>query len=204
MPRSALFTREEIVRAGFDLVRRKGAESLSARELGKVLGSSSRPIFTVFKNMEEVRHEVREESKRWLGSYMADVTDYTPAFKEYGMRLIKLAKDEEHLFRFLFLDKDTPQDPIAPIVITCTDAMEKEYGITHEDVQILHYQCWIYTCGLAIQVNTGSVEYSEEQISELLARQFVSNLYFIKSGKKLPLVMPHLRGEDDITLKIDM
>ena len=54
MPRKALFTKEEIVEKALDLVRRKGLDALTARELGAALGSSSRPIFTLYNNMEEV------------------------------------------------------------------------------------------------------------------------------------------------------
>ena len=54
MPPKPKFTREEIVGTALDLVREKGIEALTARELGAKLGSSARPIFTVFRNMEEL------------------------------------------------------------------------------------------------------------------------------------------------------
>lgn len=59
MPPKPRFTREEIVAAALDIVSRQGIEALTARELGEVLGSSARPIFTVFRSMEELQQEVR-------------------------------------------------------------------------------------------------------------------------------------------------
>lgn len=59
MPPKPRFTREEIVAAALDIVSRQGIEALTARELGEVLGNSARPIFTVFRSMEELQQEVR-------------------------------------------------------------------------------------------------------------------------------------------------
>ena len=52
MPPKPKFTKEEIVAAALTLVSEKGMEALTARELGLRLGSSARPIFTVFQSME--------------------------------------------------------------------------------------------------------------------------------------------------------
>ena len=38
-------------------------EALTARDLGERLGSSARPIFTVFRSMEEVQQETRKAIK---------------------------------------------------------------------------------------------------------------------------------------------
>ena len=48
MPPKAKFTREEIVEAAFSIVKADGFEALTSRALGTRLGSSARPIFTVF------------------------------------------------------------------------------------------------------------------------------------------------------------
>lgn len=64
MPRKALFTKEEIVEKALDLVRRKGLDALTARELGTALGCSSRPVFTVFNSMEEVASAVKQAAQQ--------------------------------------------------------------------------------------------------------------------------------------------
>ena len=55
MPPKAKFSREEIIDAAINIVREDGFDALTSRALGKKLGSSARPIFTVFQNMEEVQ-----------------------------------------------------------------------------------------------------------------------------------------------------
>lgn len=55
MPPKAKFTKEEIVEAALGIAHESGFDALTARTLGERLGSSARPIFTVFKSMDEVR-----------------------------------------------------------------------------------------------------------------------------------------------------
>ena len=55
MPPKPKFTREEIAAAALEIVKESGVDALTARNLGDRLGTSSRPIFTAFKNMSEVK-----------------------------------------------------------------------------------------------------------------------------------------------------
>lgn len=52
MPPKTKFTKEEIVDAAYEILRVEGEEALAAREVGKRLGTSSSPIFTVFQAWE--------------------------------------------------------------------------------------------------------------------------------------------------------
>ena len=69
MPPKPKFTKEEIVQAALGIVSQKGVEALTAKELGDALGSSARPIFTVFNSMKEVQDEVRAAAMRRFESY---------------------------------------------------------------------------------------------------------------------------------------
>ena len=60
MPPRAKFTRQEIVDAGMSILREQGISAVTAREIGSRLGSSARPIFTVFENMGEVLAEIEK------------------------------------------------------------------------------------------------------------------------------------------------
>lgn len=69
MPPKAKFTKNEIINAGLEIVRRDGFEALTARALGAELGSSARPVFTVFESMEEVQNEVISAARSLYGAY---------------------------------------------------------------------------------------------------------------------------------------
>ena len=71
MPPKPKFTREKITEAALNIIRTRGAESLTARELGKALGSSPCPIFTLFADMDGL-----DDREKWL-LYLRYVSGYT-------------------------------------------------------------------------------------------------------------------------------
>ena len=197
MPRKALFKKEEIVSKALNLVRQKGQNALTARELGAALGSLSRPIFTVFKNMDEVNAEVKRAAQQLFADYVADVSNYVPAFKEFGLRLIRFAQEENHLFRFLFLQKDSISEGIHFVTRELLSDLESSYGLSEEQTAMLFRQMWIFTCGMAVLSANEPQNYTLSQVSEMLTCQFVSTLSFIQSGRPIPNIEPHLRGEGE-------
>ena len=58
MPPKFKFTEDEIVSEALELVRTRGAKALTARALAERLGCSAKPIFGLFKNMEELQLRV--------------------------------------------------------------------------------------------------------------------------------------------------
>ena len=92
MPPKPRFTREELVDAALDIVSRKGIEALTARELGEALGSSARPIFTVFRSMEELQQEVRSAAMRRFESYAGRTMPGVPLFKQGACRWFSSAR----------------------------------------------------------------------------------------------------------------
>ena len=70
MPPKAKFTREEIIDSAIKLIESHGIQALTARSLGESLKSSSRPIFTVFRNMEEVQSYTIRAVKKIYTQYI--------------------------------------------------------------------------------------------------------------------------------------
>ena len=112
MPPKAKFTRQEIVEAAVDIARRAPLEAVTAQELASVLGTSTRPVFTYFRTLEEVRAAVVEEAGKIYGRYVERGLSMNPPFKGYGMETIRFAREEPNLFRLLFLcRRDTAEFP---------------------------------------------------------------------------------------------
>ena len=58
MPPQPKYSKEEILNIAFETVRKNGYNSLTARDLAASLGTSTRPIFTAFENMEQLKNEI--------------------------------------------------------------------------------------------------------------------------------------------------
>lgn len=97
MPPKVKFSREEIIAAALDIVREGGMTALTARSLAARLGSSAKPVFGLFENMQEVQNEVmlaaNAEYQKFLYTEMMRGI-YKP-YKASGMAYIAFARKEK-------------------------------------------------------------------------------------------------------------
>ena len=103
MPPKAKFNRNEIIDTALCITREQGIEAVTARELGNRLGSSARPIFTVFNSMDEVKELVILKSKELYGQYVEEGLNQETAFKGVGIAYIRFAIEQPKLFQLLFM-----------------------------------------------------------------------------------------------------
>lgn len=190
MPPKAKYTREEIIEAAFQMARENGIESVVARELGKKLGTSSSPIFTAFKNMEELHMEVRNKAMKEFESYVSDAVNYTPAFKHVGERMIQFAATEPKLFQLLYMKEHCESQryhdligELGDTVEVCIEVMQKDYALTRDDAETLFEQIWLHTFAICVLVAGKVCHFTGEEISKMLSREFQGALMLIKSGK---------------------
>ena len=90
MPPKFMFTKEQLIEASLNIIRRGGPQSLTARSLAGELGCSVKPIFGLFKNMEEVRLETIKAADRIYRGYIgaASHAEEKP-YKAMGMAYIR-------------------------------------------------------------------------------------------------------------------
>lgn len=190
MPPKAKYTREEIIDKAFEMAREMGIDAVGARELGKRLGTSSSPIFTAFKNMEELQCEVRKRALKEFESYVSDALNYTPAFKYVGMKMIEFAMREPKLFQLVYMrEHDGNQtfnmlvEELGDMVGVCIEIMQKDYDLSREDAELLFRQTWLHTFGICVLVAGKVCVLTPEEISKMLSVEFQGTLMLIKSGK---------------------
>ncbi len=190
MPPKPKFTREEITAAALDLVAEKGIKALTSRELGTVLGSSARPIFTVFKSMDEVLAEVKSAAMSRYEDYAKKAEEYTPIFKQLGLQMVLFATEQPKLFQLLFMSESTESvsfddffDYLGDTADMCIDAIQHDYGLDRENALLLFHDSWIYTYGVCVLISSKVCGFTEGEISDMLSREFVALLGLIKSGR---------------------
>ena len=183
MPPKARFTREQIINAALQIVRTEHFESLTARALGKKLGSSACPVFTVFENMEEVQQAVLGAIKGIYKEYVEKGLSETPAFKGVGTQYILFATNEPELFQILFMREQTRLLGIHHVLPAIDENYEKilssittGYGIDEKHAERLYQHLWIYTHGIAALCATRMCRFTDEEISQMMTEVFISLL----------------------------
>lgn len=190
MPPKCKFTREEIIQAALEIARNDGTASITARALGDKLGSSPKPIFSVFENMEEVQAEVQKAAKALYADYVQVGLHQEPAFKGVGTQYILFAIKEPKLFQLLFMSEQSQKPPVAgilPIIDENYDqillSVQNGYGLSKKDAESLYRHLWIYTHGIAVLCATNMCSFTAEEISKMMTEVFIGLLKEIKGGK---------------------
>ena len=202
MPPKPKFTKEEIVAAALELVSEKGIEALTARELGARLGSSARPIFTVFNSMEEVQVEVRAAALKRFESYAEKAMHYTPVFKQVGMQMLLFAMEEPKLYQLVYMSENAGAtdfegivDRLGDVAQLCVDVIQRDYSLSEKDAKALFEHVWIYTFGIGTLCATGMCRFSQDEIIQMLGQDFMAMLFYAKSGRmNMPTPVPKMEG----------
>lgn len=172
MPRNFMFTKEEVVAAALELARESGMEAVTARSLGAKLESSSKPIFSLFRNMEEVQRAVIEAANKLYQSYLREDMESGryPPYKASGMAYIRFAGEEKELFKLLFMRERSREEnmqgeaELTPIIAI----VRKNTELSEEEAKLFHLEMWMFTHGIATTIATSYFEWDMELVSRIL------------------------------------
>ena len=171
MPPKCRFTREEIIQAALDLTAEKGVGALTARGLAQRLGSSAKPIFGLFANMEEVQQEVVKTANLRYQEYLRQdmSAGRYPPYKASGMAYIRFAREQKELFKLLFMRDRTHEEKAAGDELEALlGLIQKNMGLSRDDAYRFHLEMWIYVHGIATMIATAYLEWDMDFISAAL------------------------------------
>ena len=97
--------KREIADVALQIYREEGLEGLTSRNLGKKLGSSACPIFTVFSGMDEVQEAMIESAKELYKSYVDKGLSQDIPFRGVGEQYVLFALNEPRVFQLLFMNE---------------------------------------------------------------------------------------------------
>ena len=190
MPPKAKFTKEQITKAALGIVSEKGAQALTAKELGAALGTSTTPIFTVFHSMQEVQDAVILAAMERFEEYAHKAAHLGPVFKQIGMQMILFAKEEPKLYQLIFMSSiseaqtfDDIYAHLGSLADECLNVLQKDYDLSKADAKTLFEHVWIHTFGIGALCASGMCDFSHEQIAQMLTQDFTAMMMLMKSGK---------------------
>lgn len=184
-------TREGILKAAAEVVRKEGVEGLNARRIAAELGCSTQPVYSQFKNMAELCVALREtaagEYRRRIDGYLRGCPQ-NGRYEAYGLGYVRFAREERGLFRFLnsFDRESAPPRAEEPYLADIIADMKNLYGMDEARALAFHGDMGIYSYGLALQLANGRASLSDEEITERLRVEFYA-LYAYYFPERPPL-----------------
>ncbi|MGN0078280.1 MAG: hypothetical protein ACI36V_05780 [Coriobacteriales bacterium] len=212
MPPRPKFTKEQVLEAALRIVDSEGEPALTARRLGQELGSSPRPIFTLFEGMQDLKKQLRDGPAMqtfdsFCNSYLAeesvhDAEALNAPFKKLGYALVSFATEKPQLFSFLFISASSGSATFEDwgMSAQATPAVEllmDTYGFDEKTAAVLFRETWMHTFSLCVLRVTGAAEVTDEDVSLSLSRGFQGLMLLAREGRLVDPAVPVSQGQPE-------
>ena len=175
MPRKSNLSREEIAQTAFQILRTEGYDALNARHLAQTLGVSTMPLFHNFENMDEIKSEaVRLGVERYCEYIRAGMSEPIP-FKGVGRSYIRFAKEEPKLFALFYMTADDKVKELPskdPVVDEAWSIAANIMNGDRDEGGRMLQTMWILVHGIATLEATGKMNFTDEEIGNVLSKVF--------------------------------
>ena len=164
MPRTKQIDKQDILGAAAEVVRQKGEQALTVRNIAAQLGCSTQPLYYEFANIDQLRAEllpyVREHYLQFRCSN----------YKAFGRYFLNFARQEKELFRFVYLRRRNPGETLLDDV-NCEETVRllaKNLEMPAQTARAMHRQMQFRCYGLGVMLATCYCEMTQEEIEREL------------------------------------
>lgn len=166
MPPTVRFTRDAVLHAACQLMRREGMEALNARAIAKELGGSTQPIFRLFTNMEDLHRElILYVARQFQAHAEADMAQSDSPYIQLCTTYLLYGRDEPELFKLLFM-----RDRVSEVQYSdqtnfdlVFNIIKKETPLDDETALRFFERTWLFIHGLAVCIATKYIPCQDER-----------------------------------------
>lgn len=195
MPPKARITKNMILNTVLDITRETGFETVNARSIASKLQCSTRPIFTCYENMDELKEEfldfAYEYYEQYVGNYR-DSVNISP-YLLLPLSYIEFAKEETHLFKLLFINdmdlKMTEEKDFYKEIGNEKKAKDfaEAMGIELDSAKTIFLDLFLYSHGIAVLTATRKLALDRNDIEKMVANILSAFMRKEKPDWELPV-----------------
>ena len=190
MPPKPKVTKDMILAAVLNLTQEEGFEAVNARSIAGKLQCSTRPIFTCYESMEQLRAEFLDYAFAFYTRYVAEygtAHNTNPALL-FPLSYIEFAREETNLFRLLFIsDMDLDMTEAKDFYKELgNEEKAKEFprqiGVELSRGKAIFLDLFFYSHGIAVLAATGKLAFRSRDMEEML-QNFLDTQVSRETGK---------------------
>ncbi len=182
------FRKDEIVQAALAVAGTKGIDAVTAREVARQLGISTRPIFTYYDTMDQLKADVYTLAKERYREYVKRGLEGPVPFLGVGQQYLHFAKEEPELYKLLFLTRPDAVSGGAMEALRFSQDLVREslmriYHMDGETADKYFRDLWLVVFSFATLIVTDDCPYTDEEMSAVLTE---ISLSVCKAYKEVP------------------
>lgn len=169
--------KEDLIKGSIKIIRDEGDSNLSARNLAKVVGCSTQPIFRLFTNMDDLKKNVYDDVYELQKKYLLKGNEHQVPFIGVGLSYIDFAAKEKNLFKFLFMSSFTKYNNILEMANNedgkkYTEMIIKSTGLSPESSKQIYINTWLIIHGIASMMATTNSKLTRNDIETIIFDAF--------------------------------
>lgn len=180
MPKKVLFSKEFILDKSFELFKENGIDSISARNVAKILGASSAPIYKSIGSMDILKKELIQRAKDLFIEYLIKKRTGIK-FLDIGMGISIFAREEKQLFLQIFAKDNIEGSLIDEFLDLVHEEIKKDERlvlIDKEKQEELLVSCWVFAYGLSNLIATGFFKNPDDKFIEKVLRDTPAKIFY--------------------------
>lgn len=177
MAKALTLTKENIVLSAVKLVNKDGWDALNARGLASQIGISTKPLYRIYQNMDEIKKDVLSEIYRQYDEFVTSKIDSKNALLTLCISYVEFANSYKNLFISLFLSNNLKWKKIEDVFDEKWNQstiinMVNKHGFTFDEAKEVFLHMWLYSNGLATLIATNNIKLDEEMIMKRLVKTY--------------------------------
>lgn len=177
MPAVVELSKDRIVKVAVKMVNENGWNSINARSLATSLGVSTKPLYRIYANMDEVKKDIYEEIAKQYDEFLTSRIDSKKALLTLCIAYVEFALQYKNLFVSLFLSNNLKWKSIENVLdekwnqSTIVNLVNK-HGFSFDDAKNLFMNMWLYANGLATLIATNDITMNEQEVLVRLVKYY--------------------------------
>lgn len=173
MPPVPKISKENIINASLMIVKEEGINCINARNIAKKLNCSTQPIFRVYKNMEELKGDLKTQIDNCYSEFINKYIDKKNYLFTVSCAYIEFARQEKNYFEALFFSYVVKSRTIEQVINSSWNrdtiiAETEQYSISLQQAEELYRDIRFFSHGIATQVCAGSITVESKEVEFLV------------------------------------
>lgn len=172
MARKKTITKEQILKAAYEVVATEGFSRFTARNIAAKMGCSTQPIYLEFKNMNDLKEALLDQLYAYLADEVFMVEHTRQPLIDLALNYIHFAEREKQLYRALYLEESgfgNKMQAFSNNLFAELASKDPSYeNLSPEQIQSLNMGCWVVATGIASLMSSAIIKPTDEQIISLM------------------------------------
>ena len=146
----SIISKEELLSSALKMVEASGLESINARSLASAAGISTKPIYRLYKSLDDLKTDVNEIIKKEYDEFINKRVDNKNALITVCVAYVEFAGMHKNFFRSMFLSNNlswnSPDDVLNEKWNQSTIInLVNKHGMSFENAKKLFTNVWLYS-----------------------------------------------------------